>query len=306
MKNTEAPVATESIDTSLLDLDLRNNEQILDILQQSQQRALDAIKHARPQIDKAVCLAAERLATANGRLVMVGAGASGRLAVQDGAELWPTFSWPHERLLCVMAGGDSALIKSIEGVEDDAQAATLQVTEQAINSHDVVLGVAASGKSPWTCQWLHESRRCGALTIGIANNAATTLLNDALCPVFLDTGPEVLAGSTRMAAGTAQKIALNVFSTLLMIRLNRTYGNLMVDMGAVNAKLDTRRVRLLQAVITDIDGAKAADCLKSAGGWVKLAALIARGDTAPQGRARLEHHDGSLRDALAAIDRDAL
>lgn len=299
-------MTTESIDTSLLDLDLRSNSEILDILQTSQQRALNAIKLARPQLDTAVSLSTERLAAGSGRLVMVGAGASGRLAVQDGAELWPTFSWPHERLLCVMAGGDAALVKSIEGVEDDAEAATRQVTSHAINEHDVVLCVAASGKSPWTCQWLKESMQRGALTIGMANNAGATLLNEASCPVFLDTGSEVLAGSTRMAAGTAQKIALNVFSTLLMIRLNRTYGNLMVDMGAVNAKLDQRRIRLLQAVVMGIDDQNAADCLQRAGGWVKLAAVIARGDSATQGRARLEQYGGSLRDALAAIDHKVM
>ena len=302
MTEISPPVATEVIDPSLIDLDLRSNRKILATLLASQQRAVDAVERASEQLDHAVSSAALRLAKGQGRLVLAGAGASGRLAVQDGAELWPTYSWPHERLLCVMAGGNQALMSSIEGVEDDADAASAQVAHHDIGEFDVVLAVAASGTSAWTCRWLEASARRGALAIGMASNADTPLLMTAECPVWLDTGPEVLAGSTRMAAGTAQKIALNLFSTALMIRLNRTYGNLMVDMGAVNTKLDQRRRRLLQGVLPDISDQYADDCLASAGGWVKLAALIARGDSMPQAQQRLEQHDGSLRAALQAMD----
>ena len=303
MTDTAGIVATETIDKDLLDLDLHSNKEILTTLLASQQCAVDAVDKARDQLDCAVISAAGRLSKGDGRLVMVGAGASGRLAVQDGAELWPTFSWPHHRLLCVMAGGDTALVKSIEGVEDDAQAASEQVESCQINASDVVVGVAASGKSPWTCQWLAASFDAGALCIGMANNKDTQLLALADCPVFLDTGAEVLAGSTRMSAGTAQKIALNLFSTTLMIRMNRTYGNLMVDMGAVNAKLDQRRIHLLQGVLPEIGDALAAQCIAKAEGWVKLSALIARGDSAERGRERLRAHAGSLRSALHELDQ---
>lgn len=301
MKPSSSLVPTEIMDPALLDLDLRTNEQIISTLLESQQRAIDAIRLASNQLEKAVLAATRRLSDADGRLVLVGAGASGRIAVQDGAELWPTFSWPSERLLCVMAGGDKALKSSIEGVEDDVSAATQQVAEYSINEQDVVVGVAASGRSPWTCQWLAASSQAGALCIGMANNADTLLLNTAKLPVLLDTGPEVLAGSTRMAAGTAQKIALNVFSTMLMIRMNRTYGNLMVDMGAVNVKLEQRRIRLLQGVLPDLTSQQASHCLTLADGWVKLAALIAKGDSEARGRERLEQHRGSLRSALEAV-----
>lgn len=303
MKHSAPLVATETIDSTHLDLDQRANSDVLAILLDSQQRAVDAVRRADAQLCDAVSASAERLAGAQGRLVMVGAGASGRIAVQDGAELWPTFSWPHERLLCVMAGGNEALVQSFEGIEDDSDEASKQVAEHGINENDVVIGVAASGRSPWTCQWLAESSKRGALSIGIASNAGTPLLEAARCPVFLDTGPEVLAGSTRMAAGTAQKIALNLFSTLLMIRLNRTYGNLMVDMGAVNIKLDERRIRLLQGVLPDVSDGDARDYLSQAGGWVKLAALIARGDSPDSGRQRLELCAGSLRAALAEMGK---
>lgn len=302
MIDSSPVVATETIDQNLLDLDLKSNSEVLATLLASQQRAVDAVRQASEQLDQAIVLSAEKLSQGNGRLVMVGAGASGRLAVQDGAELWPTFSWPAERLLTIMAGGEAALVNSIEGVEDDSQAATGQVGHYGIGASDVVLCVAASGKSPWTTQWLSESCKAGALGIGMANNVDTPLLRLADCPVFLDTGSEVLAGSTRMSAGTAQKIALNLFSTTLMMRLNRTYGNLMVDMGAVNAKLDQRRIKLLQGVLPDVTHEKASACLEQAGGWVKLAALIARGDSANQGRDRLMLHRGSLRSALNAIE----
>ena len=159
--------------------------------------------------------------------------------------MWPTFGWPHERLLLRMAGGSTALIQSVEGVEDDFEAANDEASAAELTSNDVVLAIAASGESRWTCEWLSCAKKAGSVAIGIANNADSTLLKLSEYPVYLDSGAEVLAGSTRMAAGTAQKIALNIFSTTLMIRLNRTYGNLMVDMAAVNNKLEKRRIRCL-------------------------------------------------------------
>ncbi|ASJ70390.1 N-acetylmuramic acid 6-phosphate etherase [Granulosicoccus antarcticus] len=293
---------TESIDSASKDLDLKSNVQILDALLDSQQRAVDAVRQVRDSLDVAVVSATHRLQSGHGRLILAGAGASGRLAVQDGAEMWPTYGWPHERLLLCMAGGSEALLASVEGVEDDADAAMADVATAAVGEHDVVIALAASGSSPWSCAWLEASRKRGALTIGMSNNPDTRLLRAAECPIWLDSGAEVLAGSTRMAAGTAQKIALNLFSTNLMIRMNRTYGNLMVDMAAVNKKLDQRRIRLLQGVLPDVDDQRAAVAIEAAGGWVKLAALVALGDTAEVGRQRLDSHQGSLRAAMAEIN----
>ncbi len=301
MSNAETVTNTEAINRSMLDLDLRSNSAILQALLASQQCAVDAVSQVEPLLDAAVEAAALRLREGNGRIVLAGAGASGRIAVQDGAELWPTYSWPNERLLCVMAGGNEALVGSIEGVEDDAIAAATQVEKFAIGVQDVVVGVAASGTSAWTCSWLKVAAERGALCIGIANNAQTPLLEIANHPLFLDTGPEVLAGSTRMSAGTAQKIILNLFSTTLMIRLNRTYGNLMVDMGAVNNKLDTRRVRLLQAILPDVSDDKAQESLVKAGGWIKLAVLLAAGGSEEQSRECLTRYSGSLRASLKEL-----
>lgn len=295
---------TESIDTSLNDLDLQTNDQILDHLLTSQAKAVAAVQAAKSSIDAAVIAASSRLLAGDGRLVLAGAGASGRLAVQDGAELWPTFGWPQTRLLLKMAGGSTALLSSVEDVEDDAAEAIRDVKSSGINSQDVVVAVAASGESAWTCSWLEQARLQGAFTVGISSNRGTRLLNGAQCPVWLDTGMEVLAGSTRMAAGTAQKIALNVFSTTLMIRLNRTYGNLMVDMAAVNKKLDKRRVKLLQGVLPHLNDSDAQNAIDASGGWVKLAALVASGDDVEQARARLDVFQGSLRNALDAIDQE--
>ncbi|MBX2885945.1 MAG: N-acetylmuramic acid 6-phosphate etherase [Granulosicoccus sp.] len=293
---------TETIDTSLLDLDQRSTASILSLLLRSQRHAVDAVDQASEAIEHAITAALGTLKESQGRLVLVGAGASGRLAVQDGAELWPTYGWPHERLLLCMAGGNEALIKSIEGVEDDAPAAQAQVQEHKINKSDVVLALAASGRSPWTCSWIEAARNEGALTIGVSNNAGAPLLEMAEYPVCLSSGSEVLAGSTRMAAGTAQKVFLNLFSTALMIRLNRTYGNLMTDMAAVNRKLDDRRLRMLCTVLPDLSMGEAEAALTAADGWVKLAALIACGETPESDVALLEKHAGSLRAALSELN----
>ena len=293
---------TESIDADLLDLDLQPSQTILSLLLASQHQAIVAVANASAAINTAIDEATNRLSAGQGRIVLVGAGASGRIAIQDGAELWPTFGWPATRLLLCMAGGDAALLHSVEGAEDDHEAACTQVREKKINGSDVVVAVAASGSSPWTCAYLKASRQQGALTIGMANNSGTPLLSIAHCPILLETGAEVLAGSTRMAAGTAQKVALNNFSTTLMIRLNRTYGNLMVDMAATNQKLDARRIRLLQGVLPDLAFQEAQEALEEANGWVKLAVLIAKGDTASAGKKRLDLFGGSLREALASIN----
>lgn len=293
---------TEKIDASYIDLDLLSTDKLLQTLLGSQQNAFTAVENASKALEVAVSMSASRLLHGSGRLVLAGAGASGRLAVQDGAELWPTFGWPHERLKLCMAGGSDALLSSVEGVEDDADGGILEVKQAGIDQQDVVIAIAASGSSRWTCSLLEQSRKQGALTIGIANNQDTPLLQIAECPIWLATGAEVLAGSTRMAAGTAQKIALNVFSTALMIRLNRTYGNLMVDMAAVNEKLDGRRIRLLQGVLPDLNETQANLALAKANGWVKLAALVALGDSAEEGIRRLQEFDGSLRRAIESLE----
>ncbi len=293
--------ATETILSDFADLDTRDTSDVIAALLASQQQAVEAVQRVHIELGAAVDQAAQVLRHGEGRLVMVGAGASGRLAVQDGAEMWPTFGWPSERLLLSMAGGQKALLHSIEGVEDDADDAGRLVAQAAINASDVVICVAASGRSPWTCEWAAQASARGALTIGLSGNADAPLLAAVSIGIHLSSGAEVLAGSTRMAAGTAQKIALNLLSTTLMVRLNRTYGNLMVDMAASNTKLDVRRIAMLQTILPNLTAAHAERALAGANGHVKQAALIAKGLSVREAEQLLHANDGSLRAALESL-----
>ena len=293
--------ATERAAPDALALDLQPSADVVGRIVAGQRRAVDAVGAVAPALGAAVDAAAARLRTGDGRLVLLGAGASGRIAVQDGAELWPTFGWPAERLVLSIAGGDAALLHSVESVEDDADAATAEATALGIAAPDVVVAVAASGRSPWTVAWAAAARRAGALSVGMASNGGTPLLGAVDHPLLLDSGPEVLAGSTRMGAGTAQKAALNAFGTTLMVRLNRTWGNLMVDMSARNAKLETRRLAMLRAIVPGADDGALRAALATSDGSVKLAALVAMGDTLARAAVRLAAHDGSLRAAIASF-----
>src|SRR5437868_849244 len=261
--------------------------------------AVAAVRAARSSIENAAKAMEARLRY-RGRLVYVGAGTSGRLAVQDGAELMPTFSWPLERLLLVMAGGPSAFTRSIEGAEDKIEDGVLLLREYRVDSNDVVIAVAASGTTPFTLACLREAKHCGALTIGIANNRGTPILKESDHPIWLDTGSEPIAGSTRLIAGTAQKITLNLLSSLLMILLGRVYGGLMVDVQATNEKL----MRRSEDIVMRLAGgtrAEARDALGRARGSVKLAILLRRGCDIKSATALLERGGGQLRKALALM-----
>lgn len=286
-------------------LDLQSTREVLGHLLESQMRAVGCIASCMDELVLAVDAAALKLAEQRSRLVMVGAGASGRIAVQDGAELWPTYGWPAERLVLQIAGGPQALLSSMDGIEDNCEDAAQCIKRIGLHGLDVVVAVAASGRTPWTCRWLQEANRVGALAIGISNNSDTPLLELAGIGLYLDSGAEVLAGSTRMAAGTAQKAVLNLFSTTLMVRLNRTYGNLMVDMAAVNSKLDSRRLTMLQAVVGQLDEVAAGRFLQQAGGNVKLACLLARGVPRDEATSMLELYKGSLRTALLKLESNS-
>jgi len=243
--------------------------EVLDAMIEGQLAAVAAVRASRGAIEAAV-LATETQLKKGGRLVYAGAGTSGRLAVQDGAELLPTFGWPAGRLLLLLAGGDDALLRAVEGAEDDGEFAAQLVRRHEIGPRDVLIAVAASGTTPFTVAALREARRAGATTIGIANNRDTPLLVEAEHPVLLDTGAEPIAGSTRMKAGTAQRVALTALSSLVMIRLGRVHRGLMIEVRAVNAKLARRSEDILiQLTGSDRDAARKA--LASAGGDLKTA-----------------------------------
>ena len=234
------PAATETISPRFRDLDRWPAAEVLRAMWEGQLAAVAAARAALPALESAAEAALPRLARA-GRLVYAGAGTSGRIGVQDGAELPPTFDWPEDRLVLLMAGGASAFTRSVENAEDDCDAARHDVAAHAIGGDDVVIGLAASGSTPYTTTIISESAQRGALTIGIANSPGGALLAAAACPILVESGAETIAGSTRMQAGTAQKVVLNLLSSLLMVRLGRIHRGLMVDMNARNAKLRAAR-----------------------------------------------------------------
>ncbi|MDA9165689.1 N-acetylmuramic acid 6-phosphate etherase [Alphaproteobacteria bacterium] len=179
-----------------------------------------------------------------GRLIYVGAGTSGRIGVQDGVELLPTFSWPKSRLDYIIAGGKAALLNSIENAEDDFLEATKVVLTKSINSDDVIIGLAASGNTPFTCKVLEEANKKNALTIAISNNPRGKLLEFGKCQIILDTKEELIAGSTRLKAGTAQKICLNIISSLVMVKMGRVKNGKMNYMLPTNQKLRERKLSI--------------------------------------------------------------
>jgi N-acetylmuramic acid 6-phosphate etherase len=259
--------------------------------------AVAAVRAARPELVRAA-LAMETRLRDGGRLVYAGAGTSGRLAVQDGAELMPTFGWPRDRLLLFIAGGEEAMVRAKEGAEDEIGQAIDLVRRHGIAAKDVLIAVAASGTTPFTLACLREARRRDALTLGIANNAGTPLLKESEHPIYLETGPEPIAGSTRMNAGTAQRIALSLLSSLVMIRLGKVYAGLMVDVQASNSKLVERRESMLLH-LTGRSSEDVRDALRRADGNVKLAMLLLKGCELDEAERVLDSAGGQLRAALA-------
>jgi N-acetylmuramic acid 6-phosphate etherase len=295
--NTERPSPRYS------NLDLWEPADILDAMIEGQLAAVAAVRGVRPAIEQAA-IATEALLKEGGRLIYAGAGTSGRLAVQDGAELMPTFSWPEDRLLLFMAGGKDAMTRAVEGAEDQIEHAQRLVEDHEVGPKDVLIAVAASGTTPFTLACLREGKKRGALTIGIANNPDTAILKEADHPIWLDTGAEPIAGSTRMNAGTAQRITLNIFSSLVMVLLGRVYDGLMVDLQAVNEKLVKRSQRILTK-LTGHGGDDARAALALAGGNLKLAVLLLHGCDLNEANDILARAGGQLRAALSLVDKPA-
>jgi N-acetylmuramic acid 6-phosphate etherase len=281
-------------------IDLWRPADILDAMIEGQFAAVAAVHAARPALERAA-LAVEEKLRGGGRLVYAGAGTSGRLAVQDGAELMPTFGWPASRLVLLMAGGREALLRAVEGAEDEAEEAAALVEGHRVGERDALIAVAASGTTPFTLACLREAGSRGALTVGIANNPNTPILDESDHPIRLDTGAEPVAGSTRMKAGTAQRVALTLLSTLVMIRLGRVYQGLMVDVQATNSKLVRRSERML-AQLTGHSPDSVREALRQAEGSVKLALLLLEGVGLDAAREALDHSGGDLRAAKGLIE----
>lgn len=259
--------------------------------------AIEAVRHAAAQIGAVVEAAVPRIA-AGGRLIYVGAGTSGRLGVLDGVELHPTFSWPHDRALSLLAGGKGAMFRAVEGAEDDAGQGAADLAALNPGPLDVVLLLAASGATPYVLGALDAARASEALTVGIANNPGAPLVLRAGFGITLDTGPEIISGSTRLKAGTSQKIVLNTISSAIMVRLHKVYGNLMVDMKPSNSKLVQRAVALTMHA-TGADEARARVALEQCGFHVKVAIVaLLKQLPIPEAQALLDRSAGSVRAAL--------
>lgn len=293
---------TESLDPRFQDLDAWTPLQAATAIWESQLAAVAAVGPALSSIGTAIQAAAERLGNEPGRLAYAGAGTSARIAVQDGTELPPTFGWPESRVVFVTAGGEVALSHSVEGAEDDRDDAVRRIAEARLGTGDVLIGLAASGRTPFTLAALEAARSAGALTIGLSNNPGAPILSASDYPILVETGPEVVAGSTRMKAGTAQKVVLNMISTGIMLQLGRVHAGQMVDMRPANEKLRGRAVEMV-ARLAGCTPAAADEALQRTDKNIKQAVLVARGLSPEDAARRLRASAGRLRAALDAEDR---
>jgi N-acetylmuramic acid 6-phosphate etherase len=290
-------VTTESPNPRSTDLDRLSTLAIVTLMNDEDATVPAAVQLALPAIAAAVDAIAIRLRD-GGRLIYAGAGTSGRLAMLDSVECVPTFGVPSQLVSTLIAGGEGALTMSIEGAEDDRDLARWDVSEVEVGDGDALVGVAASGTTPYVIAALQAARDRGALTVAISNNQPAPILQIADFAIPVVTGPEVLSGSTRLKAGTAQKLVLNMISTATMVRLGKVHGNRMIDVAVTNAKLRTRAQNIV-ADLVGCDPEAAASLLDEADLEVKTAVLmgLARIDAAAA-RARLEAVDGYLRLAL--------
>ena len=292
-------MATENVSVRYLGLETWPTLEAVEAMWEAQLSAVAAVRDAVPAIAAAASAASARLAS-GGRLVYAGAGTSGRIAVQDGAELGPTFGWPAARVVFLMAGGEAAMFKSVEGAEDDRAAARAALEENRVGEADVMIAVAASGSTPFTVEALNASRARGALTIAVANNARAAIFEEADHRILIASGSEALAGSTRMKAGTAQKVVLSLLSTTIMMRLGGVYQGMMVGMRAANAKLRTRALQMVMR-ITGADEETARRALENSAYDVRTASLCALGASVEGARELLAGAHGDLREALARL-----
>ncbi|GBQ47265.1 N-acetylmuramic acid 6-phosphate etherase [Komagataeibacter sucrofermentans] len=294
------PIATEGQDPRYADVDVWPVASVLDALVESQMSAIAAVRAATPELERAINAALPRL-LAGGRLFYVGAGTSGRIGMQDGVELLPTFGWAPERLVLLLAGGNDAIYQAAEGAEDREDVARTDILAHDPGPDDVVLGIAASGSTPYTCAAVATARAAGSLTIGIACNRDSRLMNVADMGIAVVTGPEVISGSTRLKAGTAQKATLNLISTTLMIRMGHAYRGQMVDMRVVNAKLRQRACRMVRNLSGSTEQ-QALSALEATRFNVKRAVMICSGIPADRIEPLLAAHDGNLRSILGQVN----
>jgi len=265
-------LTTEARNPRSVGLDAMDTAQVLELMNDEDQTVALAVRRALPEITEAVDLVADSLG-AGGRLIYLGAGTSGRLGLLDAVECPPTFDTDPGQVTALLAGGANAFVQAVEGAEDDPVAAAADVDALEVGAHDTVVGIAASGRTPYVIGGLRRARERGAHTVALACNTGSLIGREAKVAIEVATGPEVLTGSTRLKAGTAQKMVCNMLSTAAMVRIGKTYGNFMVDMRPTNAKL-VDRARRIVAAATEVDEGTAATALDAAGGRTKVAVVM--------------------------------
>ena len=281
---------------SSLEIDRASAGEIVRIIQSEDATVAEAVAAEAPRLARAIDAIVDRLQH-GGRMFYVGAGTSGRIALLDAAELPPTYGVSADLVQVILAGGEAAFTGAIEGAEDDEEAAVREINAR-VSPDDCVVGIAASGTTPFTVTAIRRANLLGALTIGITSTPDSPLSRDADIPIVPEVGAEVIMGSTRMKSGTAQKLILNTLSTGVMVRLGHVYSNLMIDMPATNEKL-RRRARRMVEIAAGVDPSAAARALAESDGNVRLAVIIAaRQTSAETARNLLERQQGNLREVL--------
>jgi len=288
---------TEQQNTKSLNIDSVSVEKVLQTINHEDQTVAQAVKKAIPEIESVVHLTTGSMRE-GGRVFYIGAGTSGRLGVLDASEIPPTYSAPEKWFIGIIAGGDRALRKSIEGAEDQPESAVKDLDPFGINDKDVVIGISCSGAAAYVVSALEYARKLGAKTVYLVTNPNPYKMAEVDIVIVVDTGPEIITGSTRMKAGTATKMVLNMISTATMVQLGKVYGNLMVDLMAVNEKLIDRGMRIIMQ-LTGLDRKDALERLKEAKMSVKKAVVIeTKGIPLQETERLLEKVKGSLRKAL--------
>jgi N-acetylmuramic acid 6-phosphate etherase len=288
-------MSQDRLETSL-DIDRRSSLEIVRIIQEQDALIPAAVAAEADRIAHAIDEITERLSH-GGRLFYAGAGTSGRIAMLDASELPPTYGIGPDLVQVIMAGGERAYFEAAEGAEDDEDAAIEAVNEK-VRGEDAIIGIAASGTTPFTIAAVRRANMLGALTVCITNVAGSPLAREVDIPIAVQTGPEVIMGSTRMKSGTAQKLVLNTISTGVMVRLGRVYSNLMIDMPATNEKLRNRAVRMVE-LAAGVTRPMAAQAIRDANGNVKLATIMAAKKIGTdEARHLLEQRGGNVREVL--------
>lgn len=266
------------------------------MIQREDATVAEAVARSAERIAHAIDEIVERLRH-GGHLFYIGAGTSGRIAMLDAAEIPPTFGVPEDLVRVILAGGPSAFTNAVEGAEDREEDAIREI-DAAVEAGDAVVGIAASGTTPFTVAAVRRANMLGALTVGITSRPQSPLSREVDIPIVVETGPEVIMGSSRMKSGTAQKLVLNTLSTGTMVRLGHTYSNLMIDMPATNEKLRARAVSMVE-IAADVPRPRAIEALRAADGNVRVAVVIAsQGVSADEARRRLDEAGQNLREVL--------